>query len=132
VGGNNVPCLIGLNLVLILAEVNPRNSSRQSKHGRMVEWSTNERPMAQIPGRLIVDMFSDGMVRMVFLPHTGDGNASPLTAKDLDAAEVLFITCGLTPERAAALRAEVNRNEVASVDTSVDVRIAAKFRYTRP
>ena len=74
------------------------------------------------------------MVRMVFLPHTGagDGNASPLTAKDLDAAEVLFITCGLTPEDAAALRAEVKRNKVASVETSVDVEIATKFRYTRP
>src|ERR1700674_8875 len=131
-GGNNVPCLIGLNLVLILAEVNPRNASRQSKHGRMVQWSTNERPVAQIPGRLIVDLFPDGTVRMVFLPQTGDGNASPLTAKDLDAAEIIFMTCGLTPERAAALRAEVKRNEVASVDTSVDIRIAAKFRYTRP
>jgi hypothetical protein len=90
--------------------------------------------MAKIPGRLIVDLFPDGTVRMVFLPHTGagDGNASPLTAKDLDAAEIIFMTCGLTPERAAALRAEVKRNEVASVDTSIDIRIAAKFRYTRP
>ena len=86
----------------------------------------------KIPGRLIVDLFPDGMVRIVFLARTGDGNASPLTAEDLDAAEVLFITCGLTPERAAALRAEVERNDVASVDTSVDVGIAAKFRYKRP
>jgi hypothetical protein len=88
--------------------------------------------MAKISGRLIVDLFPDGTVRMVFLPHTGDGNASPLTAKDLDAAEVLFMTCGLTQEHAAALRDEVQGNKVASVETSVSVEIAAKFRYTRP
>jgi len=36
------------------------------------------------------------------------------------------------PERAAALRAELERNKVASVETSIDVAIAAKFRYVRP
>jgi hypothetical protein len=88
--------------------------------------------MAKISGRLMVDMFPDGTVRLVFLPHTGDPNASPVTAKDLDAAEVLFMTCGLTPEHAAALRGTVKRNRVASVDTSVEEEVEAKFRYTRP
>jgi hypothetical protein len=68
----------------------------------------------------------------VFLADTGGGNESPVTAKDLDAAEVLFMTCGLTQERAAALRKEVQRNKVASMDTSVDEEIAAKFRNTVP
>ena len=88
--------------------------------------------MTKIPGGLIVDMFPDGTVRLVFLADIGGGNESPVTAKDLDAAEVLFMTCGLSPELAAALRNEVERNKVASVDTSVDEEIAAKFRYTRP
>jgi hypothetical protein len=88
--------------------------------------------MALIPGRLIVDLFPDGTVRLVFITGIGGGNEAPVIAKDLDAAEVLFITCGLTPERAAALRDEVQRNKVASVDTSVDEEIAAKFRCKRP
>ena len=79
-----------------------------------------------------MDMFPDGTVRLVFLADIGGGNESPVTAKDLDAAEVLFMTCGLTPERAAALREEVQRNNVASMDTSVDEEIAAKFRNTVP
>ena len=87
--------------------------------------------MAKIPGRLIVDLFPDGTVRLVFLIGIGGGNEAPLTAKDLDAAEVVFMTCGLTPGRAAALRGEVIRNKVASVDTSVDEEVAAKFQYPR-
>ncbi len=63
--------------------------------------------MAKIPGKLIVDMFPDGTVRLVFLADIGGGNvnASPVTAKDLDAAEALFMdvwiiarTCGCAAE----------------------------------
>jgi hypothetical protein len=88
--------------------------------------------MAKIPGKLMVDMFSDGTVRLVFIPSIGSGNASLVTAKDLDEAEALFMACGLTPERAAALRGTVKRNKVASVDTSIDEKTAQKFRYTKP
>jgi hypothetical protein len=87
--------------------------------------------MAKIPGGLIVDMFPDGTVRLVFLADTGGGNESPITAKDLDEGEALFMMCGLTAERAAALRGTVNRNKFASVDTSVEEEIAAKFRNTK-
>ena len=59
------------------------------------------------------------------------GNETPFTATDLDAAEVVFMTCGLTPERAAALRAELERNKVASVETRIDDAVAKKFRYAR-
>ena len=38
---------------------------------------------------------------------------------------------GLTPEGAAALRAEVERNKVASVETSIDDAVVAKFRDTK-
>lgn len=105
---------------------------RQTHHWRVVEWSTSESPMAKITGRLIVDMFPDGTVRLVFIASIEGGNESPVIAKDLDAAEVLFMTCGLTPGRAAALRGEVTRNKVASVDASIDEEIVAKFRYVIP
>jgi len=88
--------------------------------------------MAKIPGRLIVDMFPDGMVRVVFLASIECENEIPLTAKDLDAAEDIFTMCGLMPGEAAALRRTLKRNKVAIVDTSVDKEVAAKFRYTRP
>jgi len=91
-----------------------------------------ERVMAKIPGRLIVDLFPDGMVRIVFLASIEGGNEIPLTANDLDAAEVIFKMCGLMPGEAAALRGTVKRNKFASVDTSVDEEVAAKFRYKRP
>ena len=87
--------------------------------------------MAKIPGGLIVDMFPDGTVRLVFLASIGSGNASPVTVKDLDAAEALFSTCGLTPERAAALRDAVKRNKFVRVDLSVDEEVAAKFQCTK-
>ena len=88
--------------------------------------------MAKIPGRLIVDLFPDGMVRIVFLASIGGGNEIPLTAKDLDAAEDIFKMCGLMPGEMAALRRTLKRKIVAIVDTSVDEEVAAKFRYTRP
>ncbi len=87
--------------------------------------------MAKIPGRLIVDLFSDGMVRIVFLPTVDQRNATPVTVEDLYAAELLFLTCGLTTDRAAALRDEVKRSKVASTDVSVDEEVAAKFRYSK-
>jgi len=86
--------------------------------------------MAKISGRLIVDLFPDGMVRIVFLPTVDQRNATPVTVEDLYAAESLIMTCGLTADRAAALRDEVKRSKVASTDVTVDEEVAAKFRYT--
>jgi hypothetical protein len=69
---------------------------------------------------------------VVFIAHVGGGNECPITAKSLDTAEMDFVrTCGLTPERASGLRAELDRNKVVSVETRIDTGIAAKFRYTR-
>jgi hypothetical protein len=82
----------------------------------------------KIPGRLIVDLLPDGKVRLVFLPSSGDEDATPVDAKDLNAAEFLFLNCGLSVKTAAALRAEINRNKVAGLDTSVSEDIAAWFR----
>jgi hypothetical protein len=88
--------------------------------------------IALIPGRVTVDLFPNGTMRMVFIAHSGGGDETPLTAHDLDAAEVVFMTCGLTPDHAAALRTELKRNKVASVETSIGEAIAANFRYARP
>jgi hypothetical protein len=88
--------------------------------------------MTKIPGRLIVDLLPDGTMRTVFLATSGDKDASPNKAKDIDAAEFLFLNCGLSVERAAALRAEVTRSKVAAMDTVVDEEIAIKFRYIFP
>jgi hypothetical protein len=89
--------------------------------------------MAQIAGRLLADLHPNGTVRMVFIASVGGGNEAPITEKNLDTAEIDFVrTCGLTPERAGSLRAELDRNKVASVETSIDDAIAAKFRYARP
>jgi len=89
--------------------------------------------MSEIKGRLIVDLHLAGTVRMVFIAHTGGGYESPITAKNLDGAEIDFVKmCGLTPERAAAFRSELERNKGFSMETSIDATIAAKFRYEKP
>jgi hypothetical protein len=89
--------------------------------------------MPEITGRLLADLHPNGTVRMVFIAHTGGGNECPITAKKLDAAELDFVRmCGLSPERASALRTELDRNKVVGVETSIDATIAAKFRYARP
>jgi hypothetical protein len=89
--------------------------------------------MPKIAGKLIAELHPNGTVRIVFFAHTGGGNEAPLTVKDLDTAEMDFVrACGLSPERAAALRAELDRNKTVSVETSVDATIAAMFRYARP
>jgi len=102
------------------------------RHARPTGAVVESPHMSKIPGRLIVDMFPDGTVRLVFLAKTGSGNASPFTAKDLDAVEALFMTFGLTMEGAAALRGTVKRNKVASIEISIDEEIAQKFRYAEP
>jgi hypothetical protein len=87
--------------------------------------------MARIPGRLLADLHADGTVRIVFIAN-GGGNDTPFTANNLDAAEVIFMTCGLAPIRAAEIRAELERNKVCRVVTSVDDAVAEQFRQARP
>jgi hypothetical protein len=83
----------------------------------------------KIAGKLIAELHPNGTVRIVFFAHTGGGNEAPLPVKDLDTAEMDFVrACGLSPERAAALRAELDRNKVVRVETSIDAVVAAKFR----
>jgi hypothetical protein len=88
--------------------------------------------MTKIPGRLLADLHPNGTVRIAFIATNGGGNETPFTAKNLDAAEIIFMTCGLTPIRAAEIRAELERNKASSVETSIDDAVAAKFRYARP
>jgi len=72
--------------------------------------------MALIPARLLADLHPNGTVRIVFIAHIGGGNERPITAKNPDAAEIVFMRCGLTPERAVALRGELERNKAVSLD----------------
>ena len=51
--------------------------------------------MTKIPGRLLADLHPNGTVRIVFIAGDGGGNETPFTAKNLDAAEVTFMTWGL-------------------------------------
>jgi hypothetical protein len=88
--------------------------------------------MAKIHGRLIVDMQGDNTVHMVFLASFGRVNESQFIVKNLNAAEVLLRTCGLTQDQVASLRAEVTLNKITGVDVSLDEEIAARFRYTFP
>ena len=89
--------------------------------------------MPETTGKLLADLHPNGTVRIAFIAHTGGGNEAPPTAKNVDTAEIDFISaCGLAPERAAALRAELDRNKVVSAETSIDAAVAMKFRYTRP
>jgi hypothetical protein len=94
-----------------------------------VDHFLKEKAMTHIPGRLLANLFPDGTVRIVFLVSVGGGNEAPLMAKNPDAAEIVFMTCGLKPEGAAELRAELERNKVVSVETSVDDVVAEKFRH---
>jgi hypothetical protein len=87
--------------------------------------------MAKIPGGLLADLHPNGTVRIVFIASDDGGNEVPFTVKNVDAGEIVFVTCGLPPERATALRAELERNKVAGVETSIDDAVAAKYRYAR-
>jgi hypothetical protein len=58
--------------------------------------------MAKIPGRLLADLHPNGTVRIVFIASVGGGNEAPFTAKNVEAAEIVFMTYALTPGRAAA------------------------------
>jgi hypothetical protein len=87
--------------------------------------------MSEITGKLLADLFPDGVVRIVFIPIVGGGTETSLTAKDLVAAEIVFMTCGLAPERAAALRMELERNKGVGVETAMDESVAAQFRRAK-
>jgi hypothetical protein len=87
--------------------------------------------MPKIPGRLLADLHPNGTVRIVVIATFGGGNETPFTANDLDAAEIALMTFGLTADRARALRAELERNKVVSVDVNIDDAVAAKFRYRK-
>ncbi len=85
--------------------------------------------MAEVIGRLTTDLHPNGSVRMVFLQHNGGGFERPHTAKSLDIAEEEFAnTLGLTPDKPATLRAQLERDKMADAVISVDEEVAATFR----
>jgi len=77
--------------------------------------------MAEITGKLLADMHPTGVVRIVFIAGEGTGKESAFTVKNLDTAEKVFVrTLGLAPERAAALRAQLERNKVFCIQMCLD------------
>ncbi len=67
--------------------------------------------MMEVTGRLISDLHPNGTVRMVFIQRIGGGFERPHTAKNLDRSEKEFINpLGLTSEKAASLRAQLERD----------------------
>jgi hypothetical protein len=85
--------------------------------------------MSEVTGRLIADLLPNGTVRTVFLQYVGGGNERPLMTKNLDNAEEEFINAlGLTPDKALALRAQLERDKMVDTVITVDVEVAATFR----
>ena len=82
----------------------------------------------QMAGWLLADLHLNGTVRIVFIAHSGGGNESPITAKNLHTAESEFVTYGLTPEQAASLREELERNKSVRIETSIEDSMAEKCR----
>jgi hypothetical protein len=84
--------------------------------------------MAEITGKLLSDLRPNGKVRIVFIAGDGTGKEPALTIKNLDTAELEFVqTFGLTPERAAGLRAQLERNNVFAVEATLDESVVAMF-----
>ena len=89
--------------------------------------------MAEITGKLVAALLSNGTVRIIFVPHDGGGNEAPFIVKNLTTAEKEFVsTFGVTPVGAAWIRAEVERNKSFCIHVSLDETIAAMFCRARP
>jgi hypothetical protein len=87
-----------------------------------------EKPMAEITGKLLSDLRPNGTVRILFVATFGGGNEAPLWVKNLGRVERDFVrTFGQTLERAAALRAELERNKVFCAAMRLDEAVAAIF-----
>jgi hypothetical protein len=84
--------------------------------------------MAEIKGTLLADWCPDDRVRIVFQVGEGSRDEPIFAVKNLDTAEREFIrTLGLTPERAANLRAQLERNRVFCVQVTLDDTVAPMF-----
>jgi hypothetical protein len=84
--------------------------------------------MAEIKGTLLADWCPDGKLRVVFQVAEGTGHEPIFAVKNLDAAEKEFVrTLGLRPERAAILRAQLERNKVFCVKVTLDNAVAPMF-----
>ena len=88
--------------------------------------------MAEINGTLLGDWCPDGRVRIVFQVGEGSGHEPIFAVKNLDTAEREFVCrLGLPPERAANLRAQLERNKVFCVQVTLDDTVAPMFCRTR-
>jgi len=84
--------------------------------------------MAEITRQLLPNLRPNGTVRIVFIACDGSGEEPAFTATNLSTAESMFARkFGLTPERSAGLRAQLERNTVFAVEASLDETFAAMF-----
>jgi hypothetical protein len=68
------------------------------------------------------------MVRIVFIAGEGTGREPAFTVESLERAEMEFVqTFGLSPELAAGLRRQLERNNVFAVEASLDETVAAMY-----
>jgi hypothetical protein len=87
--------------------------------------------MAQIKGTLLSDLCPDVRVRIAFQAGEGSGDEPIFAVKNLDTAETEFVrTLGLSPERAANLRRQLERNKVFCVKVTLDDTVAPMFCRT--
>ncbi len=88
--------------------------------------------MANVTGRLILNLTGGGDVQIMFLPNEGAGKANPMFTKDMGYAEEdiknLF---GVHPQRAKELIAELESKGHAAGVISVDEGVAKKFFSSR-
>src|SRR5580692_4651358 len=82
--------------------------------------------MAEITGRLIMNVLPNGTVTTAFVPNMGGENMNPIVAQNLGYAEdALVKTFGQTPARAAWIRADLEREGTVRSVICIDVELAA-------
>src|SRR5580700_8367645 len=66
--------------------------------------------MAQITGRLIMNLLPNGSVTIAFMPNMGGENMNPIVARNIDGAQDALVKAfGQTPVRAGWIRADLER-----------------------
>lgn len=84
--------------------------------------------MAEIKGTLLADLCTDRRVRIVFQVGEGTGHEPIFEVRNLDAGEKEFVRkLGLPSERAAILRAQLERNKVFCLKVTLEDTVAPMF-----
>jgi hypothetical protein len=88
--------------------------------------------MAQITGRLIMNLLPNGSVTIAFMPNMGGENMNPIVARNIDGAQDALVKAfGQTPVRAGWIRADLEREGTVQGVISIDLELAATLCVTR-